>query len=312
MKKTISLLILLLSLFYASKSEAVLLEQLFWTDTPVIRSSSLDGTNVTTLSSGNIPRFLDIDETNKKIYWTAGSCSGMGCIKRSNLDGTNIETVIGGLIYPQKIKLDVANNYLYWSDKPILAIDSYVIRRSNLDGSNLIDVTQPSPGDLGLELDLFNGYMYWGTVDNSSLVIKRANLDGVNVSMTSNIDALTNFTVDAEKGYIYAIVGTKIKRMNLDGSNSLELISGIGNPYDITLDSTKEFLFWSDTDKKIIQRMNLNNFSTIDLIDQLNFPRGVATGAFDDGDEPVVPELSTVLLFSAGLLGAFVRRRKRS
>jgi hypothetical protein len=99
-----------------------------------IARMNLDGTNVTTLVSGQgTPIGNAVDSASGKLYWSAGSTGTW--IRRSNLDGSTIGTIITGLSAPQDIAYDSDNNRLYWVDGT-----AKKVQRSNPDGTSLTTI----------------------------------------------------------------------------------------------------------------------------------------------------------------------------
>jgi hypothetical protein len=75
------------------------------------------------------PGWIQIDRTNKKIYWIDGP-GGKRRIRRSALDGSNPETLLDSRLDPQGLALGVGENKMYWSDP-----HEQAVYRANLDGT---------------------------------------------------------------------------------------------------------------------------------------------------------------------------------
>ncbi len=116
---------------------------------------------------------LELDLVNDRIYYADPQQSGV--LFRMDFDGqNNIEVarpVAGGDWAFNAMRLDVANNLIYWADGA-----ANQIKRMNLDGTSqavVVDQAGGSPLDVVLAPD---GRMYWTASD--SLGICSANMDG--------------------------------------------------------------------------------------------------------------------------------------
>ena len=68
----------------------------------------------------------------------------------------------------------------------------------------------------------------------------------------------------------------KIQRVNLDGSNVEDLVTGLTHPWDIALDIAGGKMYWADSGTDKIQRANLDGSNVEDLVTGLTHPRGIA------------------------------------
>ena len=100
--------------------------------------SHLDGSDVATAVSGNLPNFrpgaIALDAAAGKLYWT-DAIAKLVC--RSNVDGTNIETLWTGddTYSPRGIALDLEHGILYWGRDTSTETMEGAIMRASLDGS---------------------------------------------------------------------------------------------------------------------------------------------------------------------------------
>lgn len=174
-----------------------------------------------------------------EIYWaTYGETGG---ISKANLDGSDPEAVAvfsGAPELPLGMAYDTIEEHIYFVN------DKYEfsggVWRMNPDGSGLTEVI---PGvDAGaIALDLINGKMYYADWVGG---VFSANLDGSEV--TNIYGALDQIFVwgiavdpEGEKVYVSDKENLKIIRMDLDGSNPEDWITGI-EPYAMFIyDPTK-------------------------------------------------------------------------
>lgn len=121
----------------------------------------------------NSPWSLDLDLTNRKIYWSE---LGGRRIMRANLDGSNAEVVSANVGTPGGLKLDVNAGKIYFVERVFGAM-----ARMNLDGSNQETLLQTNSGSVAdFKIDLVAQQFYW--TDFSSDRVLRANFDGSNVA----------------------------------------------------------------------------------------------------------------------------------
>ena len=157
---------------------------LYWCDfvNDRILRADLDGANVIDLvASLDRPEFVTLDQDGNKLYWTD---RGSGKIQRANLDGTGVEDLVTGVGFISGIDLDVTSGHMYWA-----ASINGVIHRAGMaipDGetpstrTDIVDLLIGLAGPIDLELDLGRSHIYW--VSQNDLMIRRADLDGSNVT----------------------------------------------------------------------------------------------------------------------------------
>ena len=110
---------------------------IYWSDvtSKTIRRSTLAGSNVTNVVTGDFPLFISLDVTNGNIYWVEGANDK---IQRSSLDGSNITDIVTSNTGIGRLALDINNSQIYWTTA---GISPSGIRRSNFDGTNIVTLT---------------------------------------------------------------------------------------------------------------------------------------------------------------------------
>ena len=199
-------------------------QDIFWTDGyGTIGRANLDGSNQQNIISGlDKPWGIAIDSKKKKLYWTD---TNLGKIQRANFDGSYVEDVVVGLSKPREIEIDPFENTMYWIEN-----GSGKIKRAGLDGTSVEVLVGGLPsnsyGVSGIGLDLVNGTMYW-TEDSSTRKIRRANLDGTDITDVLTGNQPVSVTVDPIGGHLYWTNYTsgEIYQANLDGSDNELLLS---------------------------------------------------------------------------------------
>src|SRR3954467_15232358 len=217
----------------------------------------LDGGNITNIvPSGRTftPKQLQLDEKNKKLYWS--DREGMRTM-RCNLDGSNIETLIvsghgdSDRIDARKwcvgIALDITGGKLYWTQKGNDNAGQGRIFRANLEipkgqtAANRKDIEtlyDGLPEPIDLDLDLKNRVMYWtdrGDPPRGNTV-NRAPMDapsGTRKDPEIIFDHLMEgiglaLDLNNQRMFVTDFAGT-VYSANLDGSNQKTLLFAQGN-----------------------------------------------------------------------------------
>lgn len=208
-------------------------DKLYWAEGSAIRRSSLSGTGIIDLITGQAPQDVDLDLVAGKIYW-----HNFSEIKRADLSGANVQTLIPGLLGGGKVALDVAGGKMYWT---AVNTNPRRIDRANLDGTNVqpvVSVASPHSID-GLAVDGVNGKLYWTSF--SLAKIQQTNLDG-----TSPVDIITGVSVGdiavdtLHSKIFYRQTGggppDRVRRANLDGTGAVDAVTGLSLIVSIAMD----------------------------------------------------------------------------
>ena len=193
--------------------------KLYWTEQidesrSEIKSINLEGDpNVQTLTTLNtIIYSLAVDPMGRRLYWI----NSRGKILRSNLNGKHIKTLVKNLDNLYGITLDVEGGKLYWTE-------GLSIRRANLNGKNIENVVTAS-SDTGAVIGVLNiaiadRKIYWNQLE---------------VDATKFPNSFNNW-------------GGSIRRADLDGSNSEELVADGSVGTDFAVDAAGEALYYTKT-----------------------------------------------------------------
>lgn len=229
---------------------------------------------VIVLASLHVCSFVGADT----VYFTD---VGTDRIQSANTDGSNLQTLVTGLPNPKGIAIDATGGKVYWTDQA-----TEKIQRSNLDGTGIEDVVTlgGSSSPEGLALDSGSGKLYWADLGR----IRRANIDGTGVeTIVSGLNAAEGVALDLLSGKVYwtDIVGRKIQRSDLDGSNVEDLITASFDPaftpVALAVDPIDQHFYWTEASRGAsIRRANLDGTDMTTLISDsdltLDNPLGIS------------------------------------
>ena len=203
-------------------------DKIYWVQqSGLIRRANLDGSGVQNLlSAGGNPHSIALDLLRGQVYWTETSANR---VRRANLDGSNVQMVVSGGV--DGLTVDPAGGKVYFTQ-------GNQIRRANLDGSGN-QMLYSLSGPHGLALDIASGKLYW--TDLRSDRIERGNMDGsgpIDTLVNSGLSLPVEISLDltGDKMYWTDLSTKKVQRANLDGSMVQDVLTGLVNPFGISLD----------------------------------------------------------------------------
>lgn len=220
-----------------------------------IRRSDLNGRNIVTIvpeGGTYTPKQLKLDSENGKLYWS--DREGMR-VMRANLDGSEVETLVTTGMGPSDredtsrwcvgIALDLAEGYVYWSQKGSDNAGIGSLRRAPIELSQGEDSTNRSdievlfeglPEPIDIDLDLINRMIYW--TDRGDDTINRAPIEIPSGSTAANrpdreilvrgVREAIGVTLDRMREKLYFTGGTlgRVGMANLDGTDQVDLLNG--------------------------------------------------------------------------------------
>jgi sugar lactone lactonase YvrE len=204
--------------------------KLYWTDVDddAIRRADLDGSNPEDILTEDLswPMAIALNPAADMLYWGDQTLAQIGS---AHLDGAGAGPLLSTPFH-SGLAVDADNGKIYW-DTSITAVDGDIMR-ANLDGSNVEIVVTEASKPARLALDIAGGKIYW--TDYVLDVVRRANLDGSDVEDLYVVGANLNpdgIALDLDEGKVYwgqAVTTNrdKIMRMNLDGSNPEDVLTG--------------------------------------------------------------------------------------
>jgi DNA-binding beta-propeller fold protein YncE len=192
-----------------------------------------------------------------KIYFTT---TDDWSVKRANSDGTGVETLhISAIGTPSGIVVDSDNGKVYFTDNHTGVA---TIQRMNLDGSNQEDIVTNNRA-IAIALDRYAEKIYFTTTDGTGddYSVKRANTDGTNVETlyVSITGTPRGIALDTRNGKVYFTDNhssvEKIQRMNLDGSDLEDVMTGV-RAVSIILDVDDGKMYYTTNDDWSVKRAN--------------------------------------------------------
>lgn len=228
-----------------------------------ISRSNLDGSEVTQIVEPGgtfTPKQLKLEPSQHKLYWS--DREGMR-VQRANLDGSELETLVTIATGEQArrdranhcvgISVDLEGGFFYWTQKGPDNGGVGSIKRAHLQmprgethatRSDVEVLYAGLPEPIDLEVDGQGGYMYW--TDRGDDTVNRAPIEvpeGTTPDARSDREILVEgvreaigITVDYELGHVYyTSADNQLGRVDLDGSNHVELFSDAGVLTGITV-----------------------------------------------------------------------------
>ena len=127
------------------------------------------------------------------------------------------------------VAVDAAGGKVYWTE-------GSRIRRANLNGTNVQLVREFTSKVQGLAIDAQKNKLYLASAVGK---VQRLNLDGTNFepNFIVNLNSPMSVAVDAAGGKVYWTEENRIRRANLNGTNTQNVATGVGSPIGITLSS---------------------------------------------------------------------------
>lgn len=240
--------------FDKTKKELYFEERPFLSNAGTIKKCDTNGKNISTIISSNFngPQGFQIDFPKQKVYWINGTKSNL---YRANLDGTNEELVIDisstESEFRSSIDLGVNNEQIFWLDR-----NNSLVSSANIDGTGLKTIIKDNLDEpYEVIVDNHNKKVY--TVDYNSGIV-RSNLDGSQIELIVKSPYLRYFALDSTHLYYYNYTDKKIYKTNLDGTNRVAILSGLGTVYDIEVDKKHKNIYWVDATALKIFKANLD------------------------------------------------------
>ncbi|MDE0634311.1 MAG: Ig-like domain-containing protein [Candidatus Poribacteria bacterium] len=220
----------------------------YWVNTDSGTLHRLVGSSVENIASG-VQNVVSLAVTNNRLYWVEKTSGNSGRIRRSDLNGSNVQLVRDLTAAPAGIAVDTNNSKIYLTNG-FGKVQSINFNGSGYEPDLITGLNNPKDIAVG------SGRVYWITGDNT---VHSANVDGSGVTRIATgyrYDTLHSIAVGGGKvfwteetndsaGYIHSA--------NLDGSNVQELASLLAAPEGISVDTTANKLYFTNSRGRIMQ-----------------------------------------------------------
>ncbi len=227
-----------------------------------------DGSGLENLASSMIqPVDVAVDPIEHKVYWIEGLYP-KNWLSRSDLNGRNPEDIdielpgplppLDGLDVLSAIALDPTNRSIYVGTEGSIGVPTTLIPgriiMGPLDGpvNNVIE-SESYETIFDIETDAVHGKVYY--VGHLGELWQR-NLDGSDPVM---LKTAVGSGIAVSSNYLYWLdLATKtIRRGNLDGTESVDLLSGVEPIRDLVVDASDTNLWWSAANGDTITRLEI-------------------------------------------------------
>lgn len=190
-------------------------------------------------------------------------------------DGSEVRELVGNLMLPDGIAVDVANQHIYWTNMGTIGVNDGSVQRCNFAGADIVTLVPPESGGTHTPKQTIiaprSKKLYW--CDREGMKVMRANLDGSEAEVLhyageGDEDRLdgrnwcVGIAVDEEAGKVYWTQKGpskggqgRILRMNVDirsgesahsRSDIETLLDNLPEPIDLEFDHDSETLYWTD------------------------------------------------------------------
>jgi len=243
-----------------------------------LRSANLDGGDikdqVTGMKIGDVGEWfgIGIDNVKKHVYWLDSNLDDWDDytkIRRANFedaggvvdvseDGGEIFIDLGDA-WAQKFLVDEANRMLYWfADDYSYKVDEYVtfLYSANFDDETPVPEKVVETRSFWINyMTLSDGKVYWTDSDETPAgsdidSVWTVSVDGIEEPENLTfIDFPSGIAVDTESEKLYWAVPNLgiIRSANLDGTDMVDLITGLNHPEDVALDPIEEKkIYWTE------------------------------------------------------------------
>ncbi|KAG3284511.1 LDL receptor related protein 5 [Ictidomys tridecemlineatus] len=208
---------------------------------------------------------IDYDPLEGHVYWTDDE---VRAIRRAYLDGSGAQTLVSTEINdPDGIAVDWVARNLYWTDT---GTDRIEVTRLN-GTSRKILVSEDLDEPRAIVLHPVMGLMYW-TDWGESPKIECAHLDGRErrVLVNTSLGWPNGLALDLQEGKLYwgDAKTDKIEVINVDGTERRTLLEDkLPHIFGFTL--LGDFIYWTDWQRRSIERVHKVKASRDVIIDQL-------------------------------------------
>ncbi|KAK7873393.1 hypothetical protein R5R35_000192 [Gryllus longicercus] len=196
---------------------------------------------------------IDFDPVDELLYWTDDEAHAL---RRARLDGSAQEDVVTAeLGHPDGIAVDWVARNLYWTDT---GMDRIEVAR--LDGKyRKVLISEDLNEPRAIAVAPTEGWLFWSDWETGRARIERAALDGTTrrVLVNEKLGWPNGIVLDIEHRHLYwcDAMTDKLEVVTLDGNERREVLND-GLPHMFGLSLLGDYLYWTDWQKRTIERVH--------------------------------------------------------
>lgn len=236
-------------------------------DGDVFRRDVVTGTRTTVITSLGIPNGLAFDAPRNTLYI---SDDADDTIVAAVADTFEPQDVYAAPSRVEGLVVDGSGTTIYYAakqDAELIAVGS--------DGQSPRTVTGGISGIDGVAYDPVADTIYFSSAGGG--FIARVEPDGTGFQMISaGLTDPEGLTLDGE-GHIYFVDATAVRRVDLDGSDQVELVAGLDGGEGIALDLPRGQMYWTESGSNELHRANLDGTADTQL-EQLSVAEDIVIG----------------------------------
>ena len=156
------------------------------------------------------------------------------------------------------------------------------IEQSDLNGSNLNTLLTSSKGLYGIAIDLKDSIIFYTNVHTDEIIksnLKDTNSNIILSASNNSVDGPRGIAVDGNNNKIYWVENgsNKLRSANLDGTDVMDILTGLNAPVDVALDLPANKIYWSENEvrSKRIRRCNFDGSNIEDVISGIDQAGGI-------------------------------------
>ena len=254
---------------------------------------------------------ITVDPVRQEMYWTdSGGIDSLGTIDigslmRASLDGRTVDRFLRGIVCgigsATDIEMDVASQVIYWGEASDCSGWSlnYVGADVRFPEQWQALPTQGFHDVVSIDLDTDAQVIYWSNSDwqdppRKPLGIRRAALDQTlapEMVVEGDICDIALHLADA-KLYWTPCNDTRIRRANLDGTATADVLTSEATPSHLAIDSKGQKIYWTEREAGKIKRANLDGSNVEEVLSGLTVPTSLALPFGQEFDTATIPASS--------------------
>ena len=224
--------------------------KIIWTEGTRLRSSAIDGSNISTLYDSCSFRDVAPNADYSMIYWTNLNAE-MGSVK---CDGSDFQKKwVDAITTSDVVRVDTKNNKMYM-------VNLFRLLKMDLDAKN-VEVLAEGISNGMMDIDVRDQKVYFVRRISNENHIMTINMDGTGEEVFYNLgsgNSPTSLTIDSENCLLYWIdfFSKKVFKIGLNGCDMAEVVHTGGTSFNIDIHSGIGKIYWLFADS--LCRSNLD------------------------------------------------------